>query len=103
MPHVIPCGPDGYYYVPTGYSLSSDDVLWYVIVLAARGADKRTTQQLQGVYSMKIAAVCTTMFAFALFLTPLAHSAELSFSRHHSDNMVLQREKPVLIRGFADK
>ncbi|MBT7064920.1 MAG: hypothetical protein HN919_01335, partial [Verrucomicrobia bacterium] len=30
-------------------------------------------------------------------------AAELKFSRHYNDNMVLQREKPVLIRGFAHK
>jgi sialate O-acetylesterase len=33
----------------------------------------------------------------------LTQAADLSFSRHTSDNMVLQREKPVLIRGFADR
>ncbi len=33
----------------------------------------------------------------------MACAAELSFSRHYDDRMVLQREKPVLIRGFADK
>lgn len=40
----------------------------------------------------------------ALFsLTVLAGAGELRFSRHYSDNMVLQRDKPVLIRGFAGK
>jgi len=33
----------------------------------------------------------------------MAGAAELRFSRHYDDNMVLQCEKPVLIRGLADK
>jgi len=33
----------------------------------------------------------------------MVQAEDLAFSRHYSDNMVLQREKPVLIRGFATK
>jgi sialate O-acetylesterase len=30
-------------------------------------------------------------------------AGELRFARHFSDNMVMQRDKPVLVKGFADK
>ena len=42
--------------------------------------------------------------ALALLLLhgAIAFAGELRFSRHYGDNMVLQRGKPVLIRGFAD-
>ena len=36
-------------------------------------------------------------------LSALTQAADVRFSRHYSDKMVLQREKPVLIRGFAGK
>jgi len=39
----------------------------------------------------------------SLLVVSMAHAGELKFSRHYSDKMVLQREKPVLVRGFADK
>lgn len=47
---------------------------------------------------------CTLgVFVFLLIWLGNTNAAELSFSRHYSDHMVLQREKPVLIRGFAGK
>lgn len=36
-----------------------------------------------------------------LAVAPMLSTGELRFSRHYGDGMVLQREKPVLIRGFA--
>ncbi|MEM7391834.1 MAG: hypothetical protein AAF492_05750, partial [Verrucomicrobiota bacterium] len=36
-------------------------------------------------------------------LGSMAGHADLRFSRHYTDDMVLQREKPVEIRGFADR
>ena len=36
-------------------------------------------------------------------LATITQAADLRFSRHYSDNMVLQRQKPVVVRGFADK
>ena len=44
--------------------------------------------------------LCVTLCASFSFA---AKAVELSFSRHYSDNMVLQRDKPVLVRGFAGK
>ena len=47
---------------------------------------------------------CTALIpAISVLLASLANAADLGFSRHYSDNMVLQREKPVQLRGFADK
>ncbi|MHC4248729.1 MAG: DUF6288 domain-containing protein [Planctomycetota bacterium] len=39
--------------------------------------------------------------ALLLSLGAMAHAAELSFSRHYSSRMVLQRDKPVVVRGLA--
>jgi sialate O-acetylesterase len=36
-------------------------------------------------------------------MSALAGAAEVRFARHHTDHMVLQRDKPVTIRGFADE
>ncbi len=41
--------------------------------------------------------------ACTLAAAPLSSADELRFCRHYGDGMVLQREKPVLIRGFAEK
>ena len=48
---------------------------------------------------------CRFIVPAVLLLISFAGSAfaELRFSRAFSDNMVLQRNKPVLIRGFADQ
>jgi len=45
-------------------------------------------------------AVCLFVWAGAMFASS-ASAAELALSRHFSDNMVLQREKPVVISGTA--
>ena len=48
----------------------------------------------------------TYLFTFCILLLTFASTVlagELKFSRHYTDHMVLQREKPNLIRGFADK
>ena len=45
-------------------------------------------------------AHCAAMW---LLLGSTSQAAELTFSRHYSDHMVLQRDKPALVRGFADK
>lgn len=42
------------------------------------------------------------MTGVVVLLYTTANAAELRFSRHFSDHMVLQRDKPALIRGFAD-
>lgn len=42
---------------------------------------------------------CILLLTFASIL----FAGELKFSRHFTDDMVLQREKPNLIRGIADK
>ena len=45
----------------------------------------------------------TILFVIGLLLiVSSVTQAELAFSRHYSKDMVLQREKPVLIRGFSD-
>jgi sialate O-acetylesterase len=49
---------------------------------------------------MKKLILCAGMF---LSCGLAGQGADLRFSQHYSDNMVLQREKPVLVRGFADK
>ena len=38
-----------------------------------------------------------------LALSPGLLAAELNFSRHYGDGMVLQRDQPVTLRGFAGK
>ncbi|MDT8390349.1 MAG: DUF6288 domain-containing protein [Lentisphaeria bacterium] len=42
------------------------------------------------------------LFVFIVMGLP-ARGGGVRFSRHYSDNMVLQRGKPVVIRGFADE
>jgi len=41
--------------------------------------------------------------ASLISLAATLNAADLRLSRHYTSNMVVQREKPVLIRGFADK
>ena len=45
-------------------------------------------------------AVCLLVWAGAMFASS-ASSAELALGRHFSDNMVLQRDKPVVVSGTA--
>jgi len=45
-------------------------------------------------------ALCTVLL---LSVGSATHAAGLRLSRHYTSNMVLQREKPVLIRGVADQ
>jgi len=42
--------------------------------------------------------VCATVM-----LASSLNAGELRFARHFSDNMVIQRDKPILVKGFADK
>jgi sialate O-acetylesterase len=51
---------------------------------------------------MKKQHIGTMLVMIMFLLTAWVEAAELAFSRHYSDNMVLQRDKPVLIRGFAN-
>lgn len=51
-----------------------------------------------------VQAIGKLVFALTFLLSMgSSWAGELRFSRHFGDHMVLQREKPVLIRGFADK
>ncbi len=45
----------------------------------------------------------TVCAAVVFFGVVMPASAELSFSRHFGNDMVLQRDKPVTVTGFADK
>ena len=42
------------------------------------------------------------IITFLISLGSITHAADLKFSRCFSNKMVLQRDKPVMIRGFAD-
>ena len=51
-----------------------------------------------------VQAIGKLVFALTFLLSMgSSWAGELRFSRHYGDHMVLQREKPVLIRGFPDK
>ncbi len=51
------------------------------------------------------AQACLHVFVFAVLLLPISvlQAADLRLGRYFSDNMVLQREKPTVVRGSADK
>jgi len=52
---------------------------------------------------MRTTRCCFLILTILVSPGAIVCAAELRFSRHYDDKMVLQREKPVLIRGFADK
>lgn len=52
---------------------------------------------------MSTTRCCLLVLALLVSQGAMARAADVGFSRHYGDKMVLQRDKPVLIRGFADE